>query len=88
MTIRAHEFDRVVAKFGMQTRDSRDLLAWFEHDGKVVTRTRRSKGKGELPAPHLIRQQLKLTEEQLGAAIGCTLDRDGYVEILRDKGLL
>ncbi|OGO30067.1 MAG: hypothetical protein A2Z29_06560 [Chloroflexi bacterium RBG_16_56_11] len=88
MTIKRHEFDRLVSKFEFKTRDTGDLLAWFEHDGKIVTRTRRSKGSGDLPMQHSIRQQLKLNEEQLKKAIDCTLTRQAYIEILRDKGLL
>lgn len=88
MSIKAHEFDRIVMKFGLKTRDSGDLLAWFEFEGRVITRTRRSKGSGDLPMQHCIRQQLKLNEAQLGQAISCTLGHDGYVEILRSKGLI
>jgi hypothetical protein len=85
--VKAHEFDRIVQKFGMQSRHGRDLWAWFEYDGRVITRTRRSKGTGDLPF-RLIRKQLALDEDQLRAAINCTLDRAGYVEVLRGKGLL
>jgi hypothetical protein len=88
VTIKAREFDHLVAKLGLQTRDSGDLLAWFEFEGKKITRTRRSKGSGDLPMQHSIRQQLKLNEEQLRKAVGCQLTRDEYIEILRGKGLL
>jgi len=88
MTIKAHEFDHLVAKLGLKTRDSRDLLAWFEYEGKIITRTRRSKGSGDLPMQHSIRQQLKLNEQQLRGALSCTLSREGYTDILRSKGLI
>lgn len=88
MTLKAHEFDRIVGKFGFQTRNAGDLLAWFEHEGKIIVRTRRSMGRGDLPFQHSIRQQMKLSDVQLRDAISCTLDREGYVEILRGKGLL
>lgn len=88
MTIKAREFDRLVAKFGLKTRDSGDLLAWFEFEGKIITRTRRSKGSGDLPMQHSIRQQLKLNEEQLRQAVGCHLTKNDYIEILRAKGLI
>ncbi len=86
--MKAHEFDRIVRKFEMTTRLGRDLLAWFEHDGRIITRTRRSKGSGDVPMQHSIRQQLKLNEDQLREAISCGLTREGYVDILREKGLL
>ena len=88
MTIKAHEFDHLVAKLQLRTRDSRDLLAWFEVNGKIITRTRRSKGSGDLPMQHSIRQQLKLNEQQMNKALVCTLTRDDYIDILRNKGLL
>ena len=51
--------------------------------------TKRSKGRGgELPFSHKIRQQLKLNEQQLRDAISCSLDRSGYLDILREKGIL
>ena len=88
MTIKAREFDALVRKLQMQTRDGRDLHAWFEFEGKVITRTRRSKGSGDLPMQHSIRQQLKVNEMQMRELIRCTLGRDDYLEILRNRGLL
>lgn len=88
MTIKAREFDLIVQKLGLQTRRSGDLLAWFVYEGKVVVRTRRSFGSGELPMQHSIRQQLKLNEEQLRQLIECVLRHEDYIQILRDKGLI
>jgi hypothetical protein len=89
VTIRAAEFDRVITKFGFSTREGRDRLAWLEVDGRKIIYTKRSRQRaGDLPRPHEIRQQLKLDEAQLAQAIRCTLDRDGYLAILRAKGLI
>ena len=88
MPITAREFDRVVRKFGFRTRQSGDVLAWLEINGRPVIRTKRSRaGSGDLPQHHRIRQQLKLTEEQLRDAVNCPLDRDGYLETLRERGI-
>jgi hypothetical protein len=88
VSIKAKDFDRLVTKFGFRTRDSGDLLAWFEYEGKITTRTRRSRGSGDLPMQHSIRQQLKLNEEQLRQAVSCHLTKDDYIQILRGKGLI
>ncbi len=89
MSIRARDFDRLVNKFGFQTRNSGDLLAWLEHDGQVVVRTKRSHIRGrDLPFQHVIRQQMKMTEEELSQALRCSLSRDGYIALLRNKGVL
>ena len=83
--MKVHEFERLVHKLALAVRNSRDRLAWFEHDGKVITRTKRSHGKGDLPE-HLIRQQLKLNQNELAGILRCSLYRDDYVEILKKKG--
>ena len=90
MSIRSRDFDRVIRKFDFQTRDSGDLLAWFEYDGKVVLRTKRShtSGSRDLPFQHAIRQQMKLNEDELREAIRCTLSKDAYIELLKRKGFI
>lgn len=88
MTIKAQEFDRLIQKLGFQTRKGNDLLAWFEYEGTIVARTRRAYGSGDLPMQHSIRQQLKLNEDQIRQVIGCSLNREDYIGILRSKGIL
>lgn len=89
MTIKAREFEVVVSKLRLVTRNSGDRLAWFEHKGKKILYTRRSYKKGrDLPFQHSIRQQLKLNEDELKQVIGCQINRDDYVELLKTKGLL
>ena len=89
MTIKAAQFEHIVQKFGLRTRNSGDRLAWFEHEGRIVTRTRRSHGRGgDLPFQHSIRQQLKLNENEFREAVACRLSREDYIEILRRRGLL
>jgi len=89
VTIKAREFDQLMDKLGFETRDSGDLLAWFEHDGKKVLWTKRSKLRGDdLPFQHQIRQQMKLNEDQLREALRCRFSRDDYVTLLQEKGLL
>lgn len=88
MTIKAKDFDHIVKKFELQTKNSSDRLAWLEYEGKIIVRTKRSHTKGDLPFQHSIRQQLKLDEEQLTEAIGCTLSRADYIQILKNKKII
>ena len=89
MPLTAREFDLIIRKFGFQTRDSRDLLAWLDVDGKRVVRTRRSKkSSGDLPMHHSIRQQLRLSDDELRESVLCTLGREDYIALLRDKGII
>jgi hypothetical protein len=86
--MKAKEFDRIVSKFDLRTRESGDRLAWLEYEGRVILRTKRSRGSGDLPMQHSIRQQLKLNEEQLRGAIDCSFTREDYLTHLRERGLL
>ena len=88
MSLSARDFDRLVDKLGYETRNSDHLLAWLEVDGKIVARTRRSRKAGDLPMSHSIRQQMKMSETQMRDAVACTLGRDDYLDILREKGIL
>ena len=85
--MKAHEFTKLENKLELRTRNSGDRLAWFEHEGKVITRTRRSHGSKDVPT-HLVRQQLKLKEHELREILRCKLYRTDYLRILADQGLL
>lgn len=85
--MKVHEFETLLHKLRLSVRNSRDRLAWFVHDGKVITKTRRSHGRGDLPG-HLIRQQLKLSEQELSGIVRCSLQREDYLRILAAKGLI
>jgi hypothetical protein len=86
--LKAREFERIVSKLQLQTRNTGDRHAWFEYEGKAILWTKRSNKRGDLPFAHAIRQQLKLNEAELKKLVGCTLDRDGYIKILRKRGLI
>lgn len=89
MPLNVRDFETLERKLDLRTREgSNHRLAWFEYDGKVVTRTRRSRGSGDLPHSDAIRQQLKLNEKQLSGILNCSIERGDYIEILRDRGLL
>jgi len=85
--MKAHEFTKIENKLGLKTRNAGDRLAWFEHDGVVVVRTKRSHGNKDLPE-NLIRQQLKLNETQFSGLISCSVNRSDYIEILRAKKII
>jgi hypothetical protein len=85
--MKVHEFSKLESKLQLKTRNSGDRLAWFEHDGKVITRTKRSHGNKDLPV-NLIRQQLKVNENQFSGLLSCSFSREDYVQTLIDKGLI
>jgi hypothetical protein len=85
--MKTRAFEILVTKLQLQTRDTGDRHAFFIYEGRVITRTKRSHGRGEMP-DYWIRQQLKVNEVQLSDLIGCTLKREDYVAILKEKGLI
>jgi hypothetical protein len=85
--MKTHEFEKIVNKLGLETRNSGDRLAWFVYKGKTVVRTKRSQGNKEQPG-NMIRQQLKVNERQLAGLISCDVSLDDYVEILKAKGII
>jgi len=88
MNIKRSEFDRVVDKFGFQTRSGKDLHAWLEVENVVVARTKRSHCKGDLPCVRKILKQLHLDEDQFRDAADCTMARGDYLSLLREKKLI
>ncbi|HLG12469.1 MAG TPA: hypothetical protein VI876_11985 [Dehalococcoidia bacterium] len=88
MTIKDRDFDLIVSKLGFKTRETDHLHAWFEYDGKVVARTRRSRKRGDLPMQNAIRQQMKLSDDQVRDAIRCTFGHSEYVAHLKSRGII
>ncbi len=86
--MKVHEFERLVVKLDLKVRNTGDRHAWFEHEGKMITRTKRSHGSGFDVPGDLVRQQLKLNERQLSDLLNCTLHCDDYVSILKAKRLI
>jgi hypothetical protein len=86
--MKAHEFDKIVSKLGMETRNSYDRLAWLVHNGTMVVRTRRSFGNSKFVPADKIRQQLKLNETQLSGLISCSVSKKDYIDILTEKGII
>ncbi len=90
MSLKAAEIDAAWAKLQMEVKETGDRHALFRHDGKIIVRTKRSFGSGKLDGniPTFIRQQMQLNTKQFKDLIDCPLKRDGYLEILRGKGLI
>lgn len=88
--MKAADIDRIFTKLRMEIRNTKDKHAWFVHEGKRILKTKRSHGRGELKGNirHLIRQQLRLNENQFRELRACPLDREGYIDILRGKDLI
>ena len=86
--MKVHEFDRVVNKLGMETRDSTHHHAWLIHNGVTVVRTKRSHGNNKFIPEHLIRKQLHVDQEQFAGLQSCTVSKEQYLQILAAKGVI
>jgi len=86
--MKVHEFEKIVGKLGMETRNSSDRLAWLVHEGVTVVRTRRSHGNSKYLPEHQIRQQLKVNEDQFAGLISCSVSKEQYIQILIDKKII
>ena len=82
------EFDRIVRKFGMEVSEGGNhRRARFYYRGEYIFSTLRSRSPREFSG-HKVREQLGLTPAQLRDAIRCTFNREDYIAVLRDKGLI
>jgi hypothetical protein len=86
--MKVHEFEIIVKKLGMETRNSSERHAWFVHNGVTVVRTRRSHGNSKFMPEHQIRQQLKVNESQFAGLISCGVKKQDYIKILSEKGVI
>lgn len=84
------EILKTFEKLGMELREGRDTIAKFKYKEKVITRTKVPHKRGELKGnlPYLIRQQLRINNEQFQGFIGCRLYRQDYETILKGKGYI
>ncbi len=89
MSLKAGQVDKVISKLGMKVRNGKDRHAWLYHNGKPVLHTMRSHGRGDLGnIAHVIRQQLKVNEQQFADLISCPLKLEGYLQILKSRGVI
>ncbi len=90
MSLKAREVDKVFNKFQMKPKSGNDIWAALYYGGTCVLRTRRSFGKSKIDndVRYLIRQQLRLNEDQFAQAIDCSLKREGYIQILKRKNFI
>jgi len=88
MTNGTRDFDTVIRKFGFETRVGDHIHAWLDVEGKRVARTRRSLGRGPLAAFNAILRQLHLSKDEFRNAAKCTINRDDYLNLFREQGIL
>lgn len=88
--MKVKEILRLFEKLKMDVREGRDTIASFRCEGRVVTRIKIPHKRGELKGnlPYFVRQQLRVNERQLKGLIDCSLYREDYEIILKEKDIL
>jgi hypothetical protein len=86
--MKAHEFDKVVKKLGMETRDTSHHHAWLVHNGITVVRTKRSHGKAKYMPERQICKQLHVDASQFAGIHSCSISKDDYIAHLIAKGII
>ena len=86
--MKVHEFDKVINKLGMETRDTTHHHAWLIHNGVTVVRTKRSHGNRKFIPENLIRKQLHVNKDQFAGLQSCTVSKDDYIKILIEQHVI
>jgi len=86
--MKAHEFEAIVKKLHMETRESKHRIAYFVHNGVRIVKTMRSHGNSKFIPEHLIRKQLHLNRDQFVSLYSCSIGEPEYIQILTEKGII
>lgn len=84
--ITKQEAARVVEKFNMTPRKRKELRYTLFWNDSVILTTAIPKGKGTLRCSDKFRNQLRLSDEQLRAAIRCPFKLSDYIAHLKSIG--
>jgi hypothetical protein len=91
LTLKLREAERLLRRLGWeQAGDAKDLIWLYRAaDGRMLLRTRMSKGRGDMKGnvASKFRAQLRLTEAEMREALADRLNDEGYLALLRRRGL-
>ena len=84
------DIERIFHKLALEVRSTGHNYGWLTVNNKKILRVHYSHGKGDLPDKivHKIRGRLKLSENDFKDLIACPLSYEGYLDILKRKGLV
>jgi hypothetical protein len=84
------DIEKIFKKLSLQIRSTGHIYGWLVINNKKILRVHYSHGKGDLPDKimHKIRGQLKLSEKDFKNLVAYPLTYEGYLDILKRKGLV
>ena len=90
MQVKKAEMSKVFKNLKLEVRSTTHRYGWFTFEGSKILRVHCSHGKGSIPGrvSDKIRSQLRLSQDDFRELIACPLSREGYVSILKRKGLI
>lgn len=83
--------ERVFNKLELQQRrNTKHVYGWLIVDDRRVLPLHYSHGRGDMPGhvPDRFRSAMCLTKTEFAAMVRCTMTRDEYVALLRERGVL
>lgn len=88
MSMTKQKAHRVLEKLRFSPRYGKELIYKFYYEDRLILTTAIPKGKGDMKVVDRFRQQIKLSRDQLAAAIKCPFGFPEYVQHLQDSGNL
>ena len=81
---------KIFRKLDLKVRSTGHNYGWLIVNGRKILRVYYSHGKGDIPSVvvNKIRGQLKLSQKDFLELINCPLTYEGYLSILKQKGIL
>ncbi len=88
--MKTFDIEKIFKKLSLQIRSTGHIYGWLVINNKKNLRVHYSHGKGDLPDKiiHKIRGQLKLSEKDFKNLVACPLAYEGYLDILKNRGLV
>jgi hypothetical protein len=88
--MKKNDMDRVFRKLDLTVRSTGHNYGWLILKGKKILRVHYSHGKGDIPekVTSKIRGQLKLSEKDFRNLVDCPLTYEGYIALLKTKGVI
>lgn len=88
MQLKKIEARAIINKLQIEYRHKKHNYGWFKHKGKPILKVYFSHGRGDMPGkiPDKFRQSLKINEDDFKNLKNCPLSKEGYIEILKEKG--
>lgn len=90
MTLTKADAQRIFRKLDLQAkRSTKHVYGWLVVDGQRVLTLHYSHGRGDMPGhvPDRFRKAMHLNRTEFADMVGCTMGREEYVALLRQRGV-